>query len=490
MSIELLVAVVCLVLQCTLFATTWIVGGASTWRRLRWFAAVSASGASYSLVDTVGAWLMLSGQGNNWTMTASLLLASVHAAAWLIFAYADKQGSWDTLPVAVRLATVGSVGLLAILIATGAIRNLHPAAPVFISSLGVSVNHSKLNRLGEFAIVIPVGLLLASGWGFLVRARRGERHAKAILAGFALFFVFAFEEAAVALGWLNFVYLGNLGYVAVVAPVAWYLLSSLRDDAERLDRLTFHLTDEVNRRTEERDQARRELLEQRRLAALGRIAAGVGHEVNNPLQYLQLSLEELRDNRALCADLGARVALDHAFEGAERIRQVVDGLRTYARPGEGEAAELDVRDAVNTAIRIAAPHWRRGVTVKTGFGDVPPVKLNERRMVEAILNPLVNGIQAMLEAGDASRMTLTVAADACREGGAEVTISDQGPGFAGRVFDQLGEPYVTTRAASGGTGLGLFVTRGILESCGGTIRFKNRPDGGAQVTMCFPSSGG
>ncbi|HEY0931413.1 MAG TPA: ATP-binding protein, partial [Gemmatimonas sp.] len=350
----------------------------------------------------------------------------------------------------------------------------------------VTLRRPAFNLVGQVAAIVPLGLLAVSSYGYIRRVRAGERGASAILVGFGLFLLFTLEEVAVAAGWIEFVYLADLGYVSVIAPVAWQMLSGFRDDANQLDQLSTHLTDEVRRRTEERDDARRVMLEQQRLASLGRLAAGVGHEINNPLQYLRFNLEELRDHPALAADADGRVAIDQAFEGVDRIRQVVDGLRTYVRPGADEMAPLDVREVARAAIRVAAPQWRQGITVVTELAEVPMVNGHEGRLVQVVLNPLVNGAQAMLARGDSARMTLTVATRVGSDGWAEISIRDQGSGFAPEVIARLGEPYVTTKAASGGTGLGLFVARGIVEAHGGTVTFANQPEGGAAVLVRLP----
>jgi CheY-like chemotaxis protein len=126
------------------------------------------------------------------------------------------------------------------------------------------------------------------------------------------------------------------------------------------------------------------------------------------------------------------------------------------------------------------------------LGDVPLVDGHEGRLVQMILNPLVNGAQAMLHAvatGAArGRTTLTVITRTTANGDAEVEIVDEGPGFPAAVLARLGEPYVTTRSDQGGTGLGLFVTRGLVEAHGGTIQYLNRPEGGARVRVTLPAA--
>ncbi|HEY0931790.1 MAG TPA: histidine kinase dimerization/phospho-acceptor domain-containing protein, partial [Gemmatimonas sp.] len=338
MNIEFIVAIISIVLQFTTMAAAWTLGGARRWRRARWFSAVTLTAGIYSTVNAVGSWQGMVGGIYDWTMATNLTVATLHAATWLAFSFIDDDGRWNSIPLLVRAVSVGSVVFIATLAATGLVHVVQPVPTVFIESLGVTLRRPAFNLVGQVAAIVPLGLLAVSSYGYIRRVRAGERGASAILVGFGLFLLFTLEEVAVAAGWIEFVYLADLGYVSVIAPVAWQMLSGFRDDANQLDQLSTHLTDEVRRRTEERDDARRVMLEQQRLASLGRLAAGVGHEINNPLQYLRFNLEELRDHPALAADADGRVAIDQAFEGVDRIRQVVDGLRTYVRPGADEMA--------------------------------------------------------------------------------------------------------------------------------------------------------
>lgn len=488
MSLEFIVAVISIVLQFTTMAAAWTLGGAARWRRARWFSAVTCTAGCYSLVNAIGSWQGMHGASFDWLMTTNLTIATVHAAAWLVFSFIDDAGQWRSLPQWVRWASLGSVAVVATIALSGLAHVVYPVPTVHIEIIGDTLRRPAFNSIGQNTALIPLGLFAASAYGYVRRLRAGEPGAAAILVGFGLFLLFVFEEVAVASGWINFIYLADLGYVSVIAPVAWQMLGGFRDDANELDNLSSKLADEVKRRTEERDEARRVLVEQQRLAALGRLAAGVGHEINNPLQYLRFNLEELREVTEQHGDAHARSAVMQALEGTERIRQVVDDLRTYARPGERDQALLDVRDVVRAALRVGAHQWRHGIVLDVELGDVPPVEGNEGRLVQVVLNPLVNGAQAMMAASDTSRATLHVATRTTPAGWAEIEVRDEGPGFAADVIGRLGEPYLTTRASEGGTGLGLFVSRGIVEAHDGTISFGNDPNGGAVVRIRFPAA--
>jgi signal transduction histidine kinase len=491
MNLLLAIALVSLTLQ---FATTAVVltlGSTPRWRRARWFAAVSFTAGCYALVDVLASSILQEG-ANVWATRANLVNGTLNAIAWLVYSHVGEEGTWQGLPRWVRRWVVGGAVAVVVLAVTGAWVVKPEPSILSVPQFGITYETGELTTFGTLITAVPFTFFFLSIAGYWRRWRAGDPGAGAILIGFALLFAAVLEEIAVSAGWLRFVYLADVGYVCAVAPVTVQMMRRFRDDALQLDRISQQLAEEVDRRTEERDEARTVMVEQQRLAALGRLSAGVGHEINNPLQYLRFNLDELQEHFAPAPGSAAAEALAHAYEGVDRIRQVVQGLRTYARPSEADRALLDVRDLVQAALRVGAPQWRQGIIVETRFGAAPRILGNEGRLVQVILNPLVNGAQAMLQAHADGNMRghtrLIVATRTTLDGDAEIEILDEGPGFPPAVRARLGEPYVTTRADQGGTGLGLFVSRGIVEAHGGTMHFANRATGGAMVRIMLPAA--
>lgn len=485
MNIAFVIAVVSLTLQFGTTAALLILGKAPRWRQVRWFGAVAFTAGCYSTVDAIAAMRVAGSPDVSWSLRLNILFGTLHGAAWLIFTHMGRDGRWASLPTWVRRLVLASVAIVALGSLTGIVAS--PEREMLeVPSLGISYERNVLSPAGNVLGLIPFVLLFLSMLGVWQDRRQGVHGSTPVLVGFALFLAAAVEELLVAAGVVQFIFLGDLGYVAVVVPVTLQLFRRFRDDADRLDLLTDHLADEVQRRTDERDRAREQVLEQQRLAALGRLAAGVGHEINNPLQYLRFTLEELRECATALRQPDALQLIEHSFEGVNRIRQVVEDLRTYARPGMETFAPLDLRNVVQSALRVGAPQWRQGITVTVDLDEVPLVMGHEGRLVQVVLNPLVNGMQAMRQTGDPTRITMSVRTRTLRDGWAEIEIRDQGPGFDDKVVSRLGEPYVTTRSEQGGTGLGLFVSRGIVEAHGGRMAFANAPDGGAIVRVQLP----
>lgn len=486
MNIMFIIALVSLTLQFGMTIALLILGSAPRWRRVRWFGAVAFTAGCYSLVDAVAAVQNASQDDVSWSLRLNLFNGVLHSVAWLTFTYMGESGRFSSLPLWVRRWSIGGVAAAALLAVTGTAVADPTVARLVVPSLGVDYPRVQLTAFGAAISVVPIFFLGLSAAGYVRRWRMGEPGAGWILVGFTLFLVTVFEEIAVAAGWIQFIFLADIGYVFVVTPVALQLLLRFRVDADQLDLLTDHLADEVRRRTDERDRAREQILEQQRLAALGRLAAGVGHEINNPLQFLRFTLEELRECARGMENTDAIDMIDQSFEGVDRIRQVVEDLRTYVRPREVELVPLDLRDVVQSALRVGAPQWRQGITIDTDLEPVPLVKGHEGRLVQVVLNPLVNGMQSMLQSGQPGRTTMRVHTRTTSRGWAEITIVDQGLGFDDAIISRLGEPYVTTKSELGGTGLGLFVSRGIVEAHGGVMTFTNVPNGGAMVRIELP----
>lgn len=481
-----IIAVVSLTLQFGMTAALWKLGAAPRWRRVRWFAVVAFSAGCFSTVDAI-AWLVNARLADpQWSLRTNLFFGVVHGAAWLVYTRIDERGRWSSLPVWVRRWAIGLVATAAFLSLTTIGLMKDGIAWLDVPAFGVHHARRELGAAGLLLAGTVYVTLVVSALTYVRQWRAGVPGAGLVVAGFVVFIVTALEEILVAGGHLQFLFLADLGYLCVVTPVTAQLLGQFREDANRLDEITDHLADEVQRRTDERDRARAQMLEQQRLAALGRLAAGVGHEVNNPLQYLHFTLEEMREMARQSHLPEAESLVDRAFEGVDRIRLVVEDLRTYARPGATQFAPLDLREVVQAALRVGASQWRSGTTVAVALDGVPPVLGHEGRLVQLVLNPLVNGTQAMRTAGDPARTTLTVCTRTTAEGWAELEIRDQGPGFDPEVVSRLGEPYITTKAEQGGTGLGLFVSRGIVEAHGGRMSFGNAPGGGAVVTIQLP----
>jgi PAS domain S-box-containing protein len=240
----------------------------------------------------------------------------------------------------------------------------------------------------------------------------------------------------------------------------------------------------------ERNRIRAELIETDRLAAMGGLAAGVGHEINNPLAYVLLNLQALEQE---LAQLGpperveqAREMVRNALTGVDRVRTIARDLRAFSRSDPDTRRPVDVRRVVESSVNMARHEIRLSASLITNFDAVPPVLANEARLGQVLLNLLVNAAQALSERiSESNEIRVYVGpAEADR---VLVEVADNGPGIAPAILGRIFEPYFTTKPVGVGTGLGLSIGRNIVTSLGGTLTASNRSEGGAVFRIFLPA---
>jgi signal transduction histidine kinase len=239
----------------------------------------------------------------------------------------------------------------------------------------------------------------------------------------------------------------------------------------------------------ERTAMQQQLLLSDRLVQIGTLAAGVAHEINNPLSYvignIVFALDELTAPHA--ANSTALIsALHQAREGAERIRAIAADLRVFSRSEAGAPAVADLRRVLESSINMAWNQIRHRARLTRDFGDVPPVAASENRLGQVFLNLLINAADA-IPAGDSALHEIVVRLRA-DEGAALVEVSDSGLGIAPQLRDQIFEPFFTTKPSGTGTGLGLSISRQIVDGCGGQISAHENPGGGTTFRVRLPAA--
>jgi signal transduction histidine kinase len=276
-----------------------------------------------------------------------------------------------------------------------------------------------------------------------------------------------------------------------------------------------HTLAEQNRALREAQAA---LIQSEKLASLGQLAAGVAHEINNPVAYVTNNLAVLRrdvtaalgvldayrrgldDLARVRPDLAAAAArleenidlayvrdnLPRLFEksqgGLQRVRDIVCNLCNFARLDEGESKEVDLRSAVESTLEIIAHEVKaRGVEVRTDFPPLPPIVCHPGQVNQVFLNILMNAVQACAPGGWVAVRTRLEPGDLV-----VVEVEDNGCGIRPEHLPHLFEPFFTTKPVGQGTGLGLSVSYGIVRDHGGSIEVESTPGRGSVFRVCLP----
>lgn len=240
--------------------------------------------------------------------------------------------------------------------------------------------------------------------------------------------------------------------------------------------------------TDTRDLAEK-LARHQRLVTTGTLAAGVGHEINNPLTYamtnLGVAIEELEDIAGASPSQRLREIvglLADAREGGERVKRIVRGLRSLVRE-ETELQPIDVNKIVRTSIQMANQELRTRSTVDLDLGESPFVMGDEARLSQVVINILVNAAQAFT-AADPSRNRIVVRTRV--EGSVIIEVRDNGPGIQPEVFPRIFDPFFTTKAPGVGMGLGLAIAHVNITAFGGELDCESTVGEGTTFRIRLP----
>ena len=302
-----------------------------------------------------------------------------------------------------------------------------------------------------------------------------------------------------------------------------------RAELEHMAQLT-QTTEELRREVEERKRAEAELraahdrlMQASKLEAIGTLAAGIAHEINTPLQFISDNLHFIKDSFGdidgafagleACAApsreaIGAILeACDHAFlreempqaidqgiEGMTQVARIVQAVKQFSHPGQAEKQELDLPEAVRTALEMTRNRWKMVAEVECDFPEVlPRVEGCPGEIGQVLLNLIVNAAGAIESKGEdglggESRGRIRIAL-AQRADHVEISVADDGPGIPRENLERIFDMFFTTKAPGEGTGQGLALCQSIvMNQHGGTITVESEDGVGATFTVRLPVS--
>ncbi len=270
---------------------------------------------------------------------------------------------------------------------------------------------------------------------------------------------------------------------------------------------------EVDARSKSLREHQQQLIQADKMASLGVLVSGVAHEINNPSSLLLLNLPVLQEAYADCLDildahyrehgdfmLGGLeysrmreeipLMLDEMLEGSQRIKRIVGDLKDFSRHGSTDLTEIpDFNAVVVTAIRLVDNSIRKATWhFEVDYGaDLPPVRGNAQRIEQVVINLIVNACQALENPQQGIFLRTYTDTDKMGQPQVLLEVRDQGCGMDPDVIGRLTDPFFTTKRESGGTGLGLSVSAGIVNEHQGRLTFDSKVGEGTTVRLALPA---
>jgi signal transduction histidine kinase len=244
----------------------------------------------------------------------------------------------------------------------------------------------------------------------------------------------------------------------------------------------------------ERAHMQAKLLQVERLASIGLLAAGVAHEINNPLAYVLLNLERVRSSLRCLGDgrssvqLGElQTAIEISIEGASRVQSIVRDLTRFSRPDEQQLLPIDVHRSLDFAIAMAEPELQSHAKLTRNYEPLPLVRASEARLSQIFLNLIINAAHALPVEGARGEIRVVTRTDP--SGHAVIEVHDTGLGISSAALRRVFEPFYTTKRPDVGTGLGLTICRDIVVALGGRIEVESSEGRGSVFRVVLPPAG-
>ena len=261
---------------------------------------------------------------------------------------------------------------------------------------------------------------------------------------------------------------------------------------DEIAQLNETLESRVEERTDELRQTQAQLVQNEKMVSLGQLVAGVAHELNNPIGFVHANLQLLDEYIVKLVEAqhsqsdtqrtreAITKLLVRAREGTERVKTIVQNLRTFARMDQAELQDADLHEELDLTLALMEPRFKNAIQVEREYGELPRVRCFVGQLNQVFLNLLMNACDAIGENGTIGIRTERIA------DGVRLAFRDDGPGISEEVRSRIFDPFFTTKPVGVGTGLGLSLSHSIIERHGGRILVDSGPGGGTTFTIELP----
>jgi len=261
---------------------------------------------------------------------------------------------------------------------------------------------------------------------------------------------------------------------------------------DEIAKLNESLEARVDERTRELQEAQNQLMQAEKLKSLGQLVAGVAHELNNPIGFVHANLQlldEFIEKLVTAQERGQDTApfrdaiaklLARSREGTERVKKIVQDLRTFSRTDQADLQQAHLTDEIDRTLALMEPRFKGLVEVVREYQELPEVRCYPGQLNQVFLNLLMNACDVLEEGG---RITIRAAPV---ENGVRLEFEDTGPGIPPEVQGRIFDPFFTTKEIGKGTGLGLSLSHGIIERHGGRIHVESQPGQGTRFVIELP----
>ncbi|MDN5849026.1 MAG: ATP-binding protein [Nitrococcus sp.] len=243
--------------------------------------------------------------------------------------------------------------------------------------------------------------------------------------------------------------------------------------------------EELRTTLDELTQTQDHLIHSEKINALGRLSAGLLHEVNNPLNYALTALEVVKNEPAITGDAELGDMIGDIDEGMQRIRGIVTELRAFAYPSKGERQTFGVAKAVQGALQMLA-HEHRDVTVYNEVDESYQVGGSRNHVIQVLINLISNAVKAVRAVAEQRTGEIRIHAEESN-GRIQISVRDNGTGIAADTLDRVFDPFYTTRDVGEGMGMGLSVCQTIVRNHGGTLCVRSEEGAWTEFTFDLPA---